>query len=108
MKGTITYLNFAGNCREALTFYGRCLESEPNFTPFAAAPPEVSAMAKDTPDRILHCELALGPAVPMVSVTLPDRPVPHGNHFAICLDCESHTVMDKRFWSLCFNGSIAI
>jgi PhnB protein len=108
VKGTITYLNFAGNCREAMTFYGRCLESEPNFTPFAAGPPEVSAMAKDTPDRILHCELALGPAVLMASDTLPDRPFQQGNNFSICLDCESQTEMEKVFGALSENGEITM
>jgi len=57
VKGTITYLNFDGNCREAMTFYGRCVEAEPNFTPFSAGPPEISAMAKGASDRILHSEL---------------------------------------------------
>jgi len=108
VKGTITYLNFDGNCREAMTFYGRCLESEPNFTPFAAGPPEVSAMAKDTPARILHCELALGPAILMASDTLPDRPFQQGNNFSICLDCESQTEMEKVFGALSENGEITM
>jgi PhnB protein len=108
VKGTITYLNFDGNCREAMTFYGRCLESEPNFTPFSAGPAEVSAMAKDTPDRILHCELALGPAVLMASDTLPGSPFLQGNSFSICLDCESQTEMEKVFGALSENGEITM
>ncbi len=28
MKEMITCLNFDGNCREAMTFYGKCLEAE--------------------------------------------------------------------------------
>jgi PhnB protein len=108
VKGTIIYLNFDGNCREAMTFYGRCLESEPNFTPFSEGPPEVSAMAKDTPDRILHCELALGPAVLMASDTLPGGPFQQGNNFSICLDCESQTEMEKVFGALSENGEITM
>ena len=108
MKGTITYLNFDGNCREAMTFYGRCLAGEPNFTPFSAGPPEVSAQAKDTPDRILHAELASGPVVLMASDTLPGMPFQQGNNFSICLDCESQTEMDKVFNALSEKGEVTM
>jgi PhnB protein len=83
-----------------MTFYGRCLAGEPNFTPFSAGPPEVSAQAKDTPDRILHAELASGPVVLMASDTLPGMPFQLGNNFSICLDCESQAEMDKVFNAL--------
>ena len=100
MKGTITYLNFDGDCREAMTFYGRCLGAEPTLTPFSAGPPEVLAMAKDAPDRILHAELASRPAVLMASDTLPGMPFQQGNNFSICLDWESQAEMEKIFSAL--------
>jgi PhnB protein len=108
VKGSNTYLNFDGNCREAMTFYGRCLEAEPNFTPFSAGPPEISAMAKDTPDRILHAELSIGPVTLMASDTLPGMPFHQGNNFSICLDCESQTEMERVFTALGENGEITM
>jgi len=33
VKGAFAYLNFDGSCREAMTFYGKCLQADPNFTP---------------------------------------------------------------------------
>jgi PhnB protein len=108
VKGTIIYLHFDGNCRQAMTFYGQCLESEPHFTPFSAGPPEVLARAKDAPDRILHCELGLGPAVLMASDTMPGMPFQKGNNFSICLDCESEAEMEKVFSALSENGEITM
>lgn len=108
MKGSNTYLNFDGRCREAMTFYGRCLEAEPNFTPFSAGPPEVSAMAKGALDRILHAELSSGPVTLMASDTLPGMPFHLGNNFSICLDCESQTEMERVFTALGENGEITM
>ena len=108
MKGTLTYLNFDGNCREAMTFYGRCLAGEPNFTPFSAGPPEVAAQAKNAADRILHAELASGPVVLMASDTLPGMAFQQGNNFSICLDCESQAEMDKVFSTLGENGEVTM
>jgi len=74
MNATNIYLTFDGSCREAMTFYGKCLQGEPNFTAFSSGPPEVAAMAKSTPDRILHAELKSGPVVLMASDTMPGMP----------------------------------
>jgi len=46
MTASNVYLNFDGNCREAMTFYGKCLETEPGFTLFSAGPPEMPEVAK--------------------------------------------------------------
>lgn len=108
MKGSNTYLNFDGNCREAMTFYGRCLEEEPNFTPFSAGPPEVAAMAKGAADRILHAELSTGPVTLMASDTLPGMPFHQGNNFSISLDCESQAEMERVFTALGENGEITM
>lgn len=108
MKGSITYLNFDGNCRDAMTFYGRCLEAEPHFTPFSAGPPEVLAMAKGATDRILHAELSTGTVTLMASDTLPGMPFHQGNNFSISLDCESQAEMERVFTALGENGEITM
>ncbi|HEX4808933.1 MAG TPA: VOC family protein [Bryobacteraceae bacterium] len=108
MKQTNTYLNFDGNCREAMTFYGKCLQAEPNFTPFSAAPPEMSAVAKTAPDRILHAELASGPVVLMASDTLPGMPFIQGNNFSISMTCDTEQEMERVFASLSENGKVTM
>jgi len=38
MKAIVAYLNFDGNCREAMKFYQRCLGGELSIMPFSEAP----------------------------------------------------------------------
>jgi PhnB protein len=108
MKTTSTYLHFDGNCREAMTFYGRALQAEPNFTPFSAGPPEISSQAASAPDRILHAELASGPVVLMASDMLPGMPFVQGNNFAISLTCESLPEMERVFGALGEGGKVVM
>ena len=106
MKRAITYLNFDGTCREAMTFYGSCLGATPNLTPFSAGPAELPAVVKTTPDRILHAELASGPVVLMASDILPGMPFKLGNNFSICIDCETQPEMERLFNALGENGQV--
>jgi PhnB protein len=108
MRATNTYLTFDGNCREAMTFYGKCLQAEPNFTPFSAGPAEMPPAAKAAPDRILHVELASGPMVLMASDTMPGMPFRQGNNFSICIDCESQAEIDRLFAALGENGQVTM
>ena len=108
MKSSNIYLTFNGNCREAMTFYGKCLKSEPGFTPFSAGPPEMPPAAKTTPDRILHSELASGPVVLMASDTMPGMPFQEGSNFAICLDCESQAEMERLFEAIGVSGNVSM
>jgi PhnB protein len=108
VKGANIYLNFDGNCREAMTFYGECLQADPNFTPFSAGPPEMPAVAKTAPDRILHAELASGPVVLMASDILPGIPFQQGNNFSICIDCETEPEMERLFAALSENGKVTM
>src|ERR1700731_4587689 len=108
MKTTNTYLNFDGNCREAMTFYGKCLQAEPNFTPFSSGPPDIAAMAKTAPDRILHAELKSGPVVLMASDTPPGMPFRQGNNFSISITCESLPEMERLFAAFGKNGKVTM
>jgi len=38
MKAVTAYLNFEGNCREAMTFYGKCLGGKLEITKFSDMP----------------------------------------------------------------------
>jgi PhnB protein len=106
MTASNVYLNFDGNCREAMAFYGKCFETEPGFTPFSAGPPEMLEAAKSVPDRILHSELHSGPMVLMASDTLPGMPFQQGNDFSISISCGSLAEMERLFAALGENGKV--
>ena len=48
MKPLVSYLNFSGNCRDAMTFYKQCLGAELDLVTFGDMPhPGLPAEAKD-------------------------------------------------------------
>lgn len=105
MKEIVTYLNFDGNCRQAMQFYGKCLGAELMLSPFSDAPgtpPEVK-------DRIMHARLSKGSsALLMASDTQPGMPFQPGTNFSVSVHCESVEEIDKFFAALSENGQIAM
>ena len=105
MKEMVTYLNFDGNCRDAMKFYERSLGGELHIMPFSEAQFDYPKEAKD---RIIHARLAKGSAVLMASDTMPDMPFKPGNNFAICINCESSQELEKLFTAVGENGKVTM
>jgi PhnB protein len=58
MKQVNAYLNFDGNCRQAMKFYEKCLGAELELTTFG----QMSANTpKEAQDRIIDARLSNGP-----------------------------------------------
>ena len=98
MIGINAYLNFDGNCREAMTFYKECLGGEVFFMPF-------EGQAKD---RIMHASLKTGPAVLMASDTMPEHKHQPGNNFAVAVACESAEEIERVFAAFAAKGKVAM
>jgi PhnB protein len=105
MKEIITYLNFDGNCREAMKFYERWLGGELSLMPFSEMPGDHPKEAKD---RIIHARLAKGSAVLMASDTMPGTPFNQGNNVWICINCETGEELERIFNGLGENGKVAM
>ena len=104
MKGTTTYLNYDGNCREAMTFYGKCLEAEVFLMPFSEAQCD---FPKGAEDRIVHARLPKSPAaVLMASDTLPGMPLQQGNNFSVSIECESLQEIERLFAAFGEKGKV--
>jgi PhnB protein len=97
MKEFNTYLNFPGNCRQAMEFYAKCLGADLLVMPFSQGPMEVTP---ETKDKVLHSRLSKGTQVIMASDCPPGTPLTEGNNFSICINCESREEVDKLFASL--------
>lgn len=108
MEAANVYLLFDGKCRDAISFYGSCFQSEPNFTRFSDGPPEIADQAAAAPDRILHAELRSGPVVLMASDMMPGMPFYQGNNFSISIACDSNEEMDRLFLDLGQNGTVTM
>jgi PhnB protein len=105
MKEFQTYLNFNGNCRQAMEFYAKCLGAELFIMPYSQGPMEVSAEAKD---KVLHARLSKGTQVIMASDCPPGVPLQQGNNFSININCESREELDKLFAALGEKGKVGM
>jgi PhnB protein len=103
MKEFNAYLNFDGNCKQAMTFYQKCLGAELQLMPFSEAPCDMPGDAKD---RIMHARLRKGSAVLMASDTMPGHPFKQGNNFSINIACDSVEEIDKFFAALGEKGTV--
>src|SRR5204862_7633100 len=105
MKEIITYLNFNGNCRDAMKFYERCLGGELQMMPFSEVPGNHPPEAKD---RIMHARLINGSAVLMASDTMPGMPFQKGGNFAICVNCQSQEDLESVFNAVGETGKVTM
>ncbi len=103
MKNLNTYLTFNGNCREAMTFYGRCLGGEPRIMPFADMPGE---KAPGSENLVMHACLTMGEASLMASDTMPGQPVQPGGNFSINVTCDSLDEIERLFAALGEGGTV--
>jgi PhnB protein len=102
MKTVTTYLNFDGNCRQAMSFYQQSLGSELQLSPF---PDSNGQPSSDPAAKIMHSQLSHGGApILMASDTPPGGSL--GNNFSVSVDCESVDEMERLFTSLSQGGQI--
>ena len=106
MKQVVTYLNFDGNCRQAMEFYAKCLGAELQLMPFSDAPGNASPQTKD---RIMHARLSKGALeLLMASDTQPGMPLHQGNNVSVSVNCESVAEIDTLFAALGEKGNVGM
>ncbi|MBL8210400.1 MAG: VOC family protein [Bryobacterales bacterium] len=102
MKGAITYLNFDGQTREAMTFYQQCLGGELMIPEFPGAP-----CAPGFEGRTMYAALMKG-GVPFLAAsdTPPGMPLHVGNHASVSVECESMEEIRRIFAALAEGGEV--
>jgi PhnB protein len=105
MKSINVYLNFDGNCREAMEFYKKCFGGELFSMPFSQAPFDSPKEAKD---RLIHAALHLSWGLLMASDTMPGQPFKQGNNFSVSLECENPAEQDRVFAALGEGGKVTM
>ena len=101
------YLSFAGNCREAMTFYQSCLGGELMVQTF-----EDSPMADQVPagarQQVLHSMLSSGRVVLFASDMGggPASGLIAGNTVSLCLNCDSKEELTALFEKLSEGGTV--
>jgi PhnB protein len=93
------YLNFDGNCREAMTFYKNCFGGELRLQTVGETPQagEVPGAKKDS---IMHAELVGGTLSLMASDMMSDADLVRGNGTYLMLECDSEEEIKNLFAKL--------
>ncbi len=121
--GINVYINFDGNCREALEFYKKAFNTdEPRIMTFKDAPPNPeSPIPEEAKNRIMHAELNILGSRVMFSDIFPGMPFVSGNNITLTLmskdidelkniynklkeDATINMELQETFWSKCFGS----
>ena len=120
MSSINSYLTFSGNCREAMTFYQKCLGGELTFQTVGESP-----LAEKMPEKmkncILHSTLINGSILLMGSDMVSEEGLLKGNSVSLVLTCKSEKEiracyrklsqdgeqtqpLENTFWNALFGG----
>lgn len=99
------YLNFNGNCREAMTFYKDCLGGELSLQTVEGSPMEAGCPA-GVRHQILHSSLTKNGLILMGSDMVSAEGLNIGNNISLALNCSSEAEINTIYASLSRGGQI--
>lgn len=81
------YLNFNGNCREAVEFYAEVFQTEkPQIMTFGEAPPNPNyELPEEAKNLVMHTRLNIDGSNVMFSDTFPGMPFVEGNNVTLAI-----------------------
>src|SRR5947208_14476243 len=95
VKYVTAYLNFDGNCRQAMQFYKKCLGTEIQISPYPDAKGQPTA---DRGARIMHSQLLrTGEPVLMPPAIPPRNPPRPGNNLSVSVEHDSVQEIEHLF-----------
>ena len=97
------YLNFNGNCREAMTFYKECLGGELRMMTIAESP-MAGQMPAEMGQQIMHSSLTNGGLSIMGSDMNSNFTL--GNAVHLCIVCDSEEELNTYFNKLSEGGTV--
>ncbi|MFC3769213.1 VOC family protein [Paenibacillus sp. GCM10012303] len=119
------YLNFNGNCREAVLFYAKVFATEqPHIMTFGEAPPPPDyTLPEEAKDLVMHSRLQISGSNVMFSDVFPGMPFVQGNNISLAVVSsnldnilsyfhslkEGGTVrmeLQETFWSKCYGSLV--
>ena len=118
------YLNFNGNCREAVEYYAKVFGTDkPQIMTFGDTPPDPSfPLPEEAKNLVMHTRLILNGSPVMFSDVFPGMPFVAGNNISLAIvspnrdEIESYyhqlkeggqvrMELQETFWSKCY-GSV--
>jgi PhnB protein len=98
------YLNFDGNCREAMTYYQECLGGDLDFQTVGGSPLEGS-MPNENKESILHSSLTT-PGFVIMGSDMGCGGLLAGTRMSMCLDCVSEEQIRTLYDGLSAGGNV--
>ena len=104
MLGMKPYINFPGNCEEAINFYQQVMGAELLFIQrFGESP--MKGAAPD--DKVMHCTLKIGNSSFMACDNMSDEhPLTIGNNISLAIGTNDVPQAEKMFKSLADGGKV--
>jgi PhnB protein len=101
------YLNFNGQCREALTFYQECLDGDLEFQKIAESP-MAAKMPSEKGPLILHGALSKDGSTLLMGSDMIGNSLQPGNSINLCLNCSSDQEINTLFNRLSTGGQVKV
>ena len=105
MTSINAYINFNGNCREAMEFYRNCLGGDLEMQTVGGSPIEAECPAA-MKHQILHASLMMDCLLLMGSDMIGPDGYQKGNNIALSLNCSSEQEINNYFNKLSAGGRI--
>lgn len=105
-----SYLFFAGNCEEALTFYQQCLGGKPvTLMRFEGSPMDTPELPREWKNKVMHATFEAEGARFMASDSMPGQPAPSYGGFAMSLYLpQDKDKAEKAFNALAAGGKVTM
>ncbi|WP_232939050.1 VOC family protein [Exiguobacterium aurantiacum] len=102
------YLNFNGDCRDAVLFYADVFgEPAPEIMTFAAQPgPDGEPVPDELADLVLHARLSVHGTSLMFSDAMPDGPVTFGQNITLAVVTDDLEAIRREFEALSDEGRV--
>jgi PhnB protein len=102
------YLNFAGNCREAVEYYAEVFQTEkPRIMTFAEMPPAPGfKLPEEAKNLVGHARLVISGTPVLASDTFPGMPVTVGNNVTLAVSSKSSDEVRRWFDRLKRGGTV--
>lgn len=106
----LVYLNFDGNCRDALDFYRSVFGGEYMMIQTFGDGPDDIGIAESDKDKIMHATLTIGDGFIMASDTAPNfgPPLSVGNNFSLTYPTQSKKETDELFAKISEGGTVTM
>lgn len=104
------YLNFNGNCREAVEFYAKVFGTEvPEIMTFGETPPDPNfTLPEEAKQLVMHTRLNILGSTVMFSDTFPGMPFVQGNNISLALVIKDMEQLKALFHQLKEGGKIGM